>query len=48
MPLMYLPLIMFASLWESMLQPFGGVSARAGTKAAKVATRRPRTRDIEF
>ena len=44
MPLMYLPLIMFASLWESMLQPFGGVPARARTKAAAA---RPRRRDID-
>jgi hypothetical protein len=44
MPLMYLPLIMFAGLWESMLQPFGGVPARSSTKARAA---RPRSRDID-
>jgi len=45
MPLMYLPFIMFAGFWESMLHPFGTAPARV---RAKAVARQPRHRDIDI
>lgn len=47
MPLMYLPFIMFAGFWDSMLQPFGTTPAPAPARAKAVA-RQPRHRDIDI